>query len=85
MFHRVEMDVVPMAVEILLISNGMFPETPLPDGSFPSAQAVWITDFSRSDPVQIKFGEQPFDLFPTDGIIRITLWQDADAVEMVRQ
>jgi hypothetical protein len=37
MFHRIEMNVFHVAAKIMFIAYLMFPESPLPDGRFPSA------------------------------------------------
>jgi len=78
------MDIIPVAVEIRLVSDGVLPETPLRDGCFSPALPGYVASLSRSDPAQIPFIEQPFDLFPPDGIICIALWECPDAVEVVR-
>ena len=38
-----------MPVEVILISNGIFPEAALPDGGLSSIQPQFVPDFSRSN------------------------------------
>ena len=62
------MNVIDMAVQILLVSNAVLPETALPDIGFTPLLARCAARLASTDLGKITFGEESFDLFPSYGI-----------------
>jgi hypothetical protein len=79
------MDIISVPIKVRLIPDSVLPKAQLPDGCFPSALSGCIPYLSRSNQAQISFGEQPFDLLPADGKIRIILRYYPDTMQVVRQ
>jgi hypothetical protein len=76
---RIEMDVVSAPFKILVISNGMFPEPPLPNGVFASVIA-----WDRSTCCHHTPRKRAFDSSPPIGKIGITFRQGPDRVQVIR-
>jgi hypothetical protein len=81
MFDRIEMNVVYVALEIILIAQGMLPIAALPNASFSSAEAA-PRDFFI---VRKSTGELCLYEAPACSEIRIAVRQGPDGVQMVRQ
>ncbi len=78
MLHRVEVDVVEMAREVVVIADGVFPEPPLPQGVF--ALCIRLEQRVQSGDLP---GEQAFDPTPAAGEIGVALRKGEHCVEVV--
>ncbi len=78
-FHRVEMNVVHMEGVILVIADGVFPETALPDGAFALAGAAGGNGLAGGD----FAGEVHLDGLPADGEIGVARRESPKAMEVI--
>ena len=85
MFHRVEVNVIEMCLEVVFIFNRMLPETPLPDAS-PSILFSRVRGALFQSPLfQISFCEFLFYPAPAFREVGISRRQRPDRVKMIRQ
>ena len=75
------MDIIDMAAEIILIAQQVFPVTPLPDSPLAPFYPAGRTHFAAGK----LAGKTSLDQRPTGFVIRITIRQGSDTMEMVRQ
>lgn len=77
------MQIIRMIMEILLISNGVFHESRLPNTA-PALFGVSLADFdftpSRRRPI---LGERGFDGFPSIGVVIVTRRERPDRVKVI--
>jgi len=81
MFYRVVVDVIDMGVQIVFVTNLMFPIASLPYGAFVLSLPA------RAN--RIEFGDLPgkvhFDEAPACGVIIIFLWECPDCMQVIGQ
>ena len=77
----VEVHVVHVGAVIALVTNGMFPETLLPNSAAIAQQGFWPRRFD----VREGFGEAQFNGAPAARIIGVAFRQGPDSVHVVRQ
>ncbi|HCS40177.1 MAG TPA: hypothetical protein DIW44_11420 [Anaerolineaceae bacterium] len=65
------MTVIQMSLKIVLVKDGMFPETPLPNGGFVPFYPRFISRLFNSNLFQITIRKKVFYNPPSDGIIGI--------------
>ena len=86
-FDGVVVDVVEVVVEIVLVADGVFPETALPDGGFVVAGAgggILGEGGGRSPPyVAQGAGEEDFEAADAGGVIFVGVGEGPEPVEMV--
>ena len=80
MLHRVPVNVIDMAVEVVGVTDKMFPEAPLPDSALAlSAASARVVRTGK------RFRKTRFYEPPAHGIIMIVRRQAPDAMEVFRQ
>lgn len=84
MFHGVVMNVVAMGSKVLFVADGVFPEPPLPHGTFvvPGSR---FRRFWQAEPCLGPLGEPALDEAPPGRIIGIPFGKLPDAMHVVRQ
>jgi hypothetical protein len=80
MFHRIDMHIVHMGTVILFIANTVFPKAALPDSSFTTPYARWVSVFQARD----SSGESRLDQSPAPNVVVVGIRQLQNAVQMVR-
>ena len=80
MFDRIEVDIIDVALEILVITDSVFPKSPLP-------QRVFSIPVARDGHTCLRDsrGEPPFDEHPPSREVGISRRQRHDEVQMIRQ
>ncbi len=81
MFDWIEMHIIDMPLQINIIANLMFPETPLPDSLLALRSFAGRESFARRQCA----GEQAFDQAPAPAEIGVTVRQSPYRVQVVRQ
>jgi hypothetical protein len=81
MLDRIEMHIIDMPLQINIVANLVFPETPLPDSLLALRNFAGRESFARRQ----RTGEQAFDQTPAPAEIRITVRQPPYRVQVVRQ
>ena len=84
-FHRVEVDVIEMVLEVVFPFDRVLPEPGLPDSTAPIRLST-LRDFAfgttrRKPPLS----ELRFDPLPSAGVIRIAPRHAPDGMKMIRQ
>ena len=80
MLHGIEMNIIDVPFEILLVANGVFPESTLPQRDFAiSVPRDWSTGLDDGG------GEPTLDQMPTIRKIGVSLGQCHDDVEVIGQ
>ena len=64
-FHRVAMQVIQAAFQIVLVANEMFPKSALPDASFAFFAAGLTNRYLKATPGQKRFRESRFHAGPS--------------------
>ena len=80
MLHGIEVDVIDVSLEILLVTNGVLPESTLPQRDFTISVAR-----DRSTRLDDGCSEPALDQMPTIRKIGISLGQCHDDVEVIGQ
>lgn len=75
------MDVVDMARQIIVITDQVFPKTPLPDSAFPFRRAGSGYPLALRNPPR----KSAFDLVPAGCIVAISRRQRPDGMHVLRQ
>ena len=84
-FHRIEVDVIKMALEVVFLFDRVFPKLGLPD-STPPVGLSSLRDFTfRTTRRKPPLCELRFDPLPSAGVIRIAPRHAPDRMEMIRQ
>ena len=81
MFDRIEMNIVEVSSIVLLVTNGVFPEAPLPNAPFAAHPAADAEGFRRVN----GFGKSHLDRLPTAGEIHVAFGEGPEGVHMVGQ
>jgi len=78
MLHGIEVDVIDVTFEILFVTNGVFPESTLPQQDF----AISVTR-DRGTCFDDRGGEPTLDQMPTIRKIGVSFGQGHDDVEVI--
>ncbi len=81
MFDRVEVDVVHVGRIVVVVADGVLPESPLPDAAFGFGGAACGAGFGFRD----GSGEFGFDDLPAGGKVGVAFGQGPEAVRVVGQ
>src|SRR6516164_6590747 len=84
MMHGIDVNIIEVLCEIVLVTNGVFPEAALPNALFPFCAATLAL---KGRPICPDVGtrESLFDQAPSCGEIEIPFRQDPDCVQVVRK
>ncbi len=77
-FHRVEVDVIDMLLQVIFVADLMFPIAPLPKVVF----AFFILE-QRYTLFHQGVGKMTFNGSPTAGVVVVIFWQLNDGVEVI--
>ena len=80
-FHRIEVDVVDVALIVAFVANAMFPIAALPEAALGFVQATWRASFAGCDAPRKAGFDQP----PTGRKIVIPRRQLPQAMQVIRQ
>lgn len=79
--HRVVVDVIDMAAQVVRVADQVFPVAALPDAAFATRDAVGGTAFAGGQSSR----EAGLDLRPAIGVVGVALRQSPHAMQVVRQ
>ena len=81
MFHRIEVDVIHVALQVLFVANEMFPIATLPDATLPSRHPLRTPALVDWKPTR----ESALDLRPSISVVRIARGQPPEAMKVIRK